>query len=122
MTTKSHPVLVVEDDADIRDAMVGLLEAKGYAVRAAGHGAEALAQLQAGSKPCIILLDLMMPVMDGWTFCSEKEKDPSLAPIPILVVSAVPRQDPRNTCVRAVEHLSKPLNVSKLLAAVERYC
>ena len=117
-----HPVLVVEDDVDIRDAMVDLLEAKGYSVSAAGHGAEALAQLQGGTRPCLILLDLMMPVMDGWTFCTEKEKDPSLAEIPILVVSAVPRQDPRNSCVRAVSHLSKPLEVDKLLAAVERYC
>jgi CheY-like chemotaxis protein len=122
MTTGSHPVLVVEDDADIRDAMVGILEAKGYTVSAASHGAEALAQLQAGSAPCIILLDMMMPVMDGWTFCQETEKDPSLAAIPIVVMSAVARQDPRNAGVRAVEHLSKPINVGKLLSAVERYC
>ncbi len=122
MTTKAHPVLVVEDDADIRDAMVSILESEGYSVCAACHGADALAQLQAGSRPCIILLDLMMPVMDGWTFCEEREKDPSLAAIPVLVLSAVARQDPRNARMRAVEHLSKPLNVDKLLAAVERYC
>jgi CheY-like chemotaxis protein len=122
MSTEAHPVLVVEDDADVRDAMVGILESKGYAVCAASHGAEALAQLQAGNRPCIILLDLMMPVMDGWTFCEEREKDPSLAAIPIVVLSAVSRHDPRNTRMRAVEHLSKPLNIDKLLAAVGRYC
>jgi CheY-like chemotaxis protein len=122
MTTASHPVLVVEDDADIRDAMVGILEAEGYAVCAAVHGADALAQLKAGSRPCIILLDLMMPVMDGWAFCEEREKDPELAAIPILVLSAVARHDPRNARVRALDHLPKPLNIDKLLAAVERYC
>jgi CheY-like chemotaxis protein len=122
MATTAHPVLVVEDDADIRDAMIGILEAEGYAVRGACHGAEALAELQAGSRPCIILLDLMMPVMDGWAFCREREKDPALATIPIVVVSAVARHDPRNACVRAVEHLTKPIDVAKLLATVERYC
>jgi CheY-like chemotaxis protein len=122
MATQPHPVLVVEDEVDIRDAMVSILEAQGYTVCAASHGAEALEQLQAGSKPCIILLDLMMPVMDGWAFCLEREKDPELAAIPIVVVSAVARQDPRNARVRAVDHLTKPINVGKLLAAVERYC
>jgi CheY-like chemotaxis protein len=122
MPTTPHPVLVVEDDADIRDAMIGILEAEGYAVRGARHGAEALAELRAGSRPCIILLDLMMPVMDGWAFCQEREKDPALAAIPIVVVSAVAPHDARNACVRAVEHLAKPLDVAKLLAAVERYC
>ena len=122
MAAHLHPVLVVEDDADIREAMVEILESKGYAVCAASHGAEALAQLKAGSRPCIILLDLMMPVMDGWTFCQETGKDPALATIPILIVSAVTRQDPRNTCVRAVDHLTKPLNFGKLLATVELYC
>ena len=122
MAHTPHPVLVVEDDADIRDAMVGILESAGYAVCAASHGGEALAQLQAGSKPCIILLDLMMPVMDGWTFGEEKEKNPSFAEIPIVVVSAVSRNDPRNARMRAVDHLPKPLNIDKLLATVERFC
>jgi CheY-like chemotaxis protein len=122
MTPTHHPVLVVEDDADIRDAMVSILESAGYAVWAASHGAEALAQLQAGNRPCIILLDLMMPVMDGWTFGEEKEKDPSLSQIPIVVVSAVSRHDPRNARMRAVDHLPKPLNIDKLLATVERFC
>lgn len=75
-------VLVVEDDDDVRDMMVELLEAGGYTALIARHGEEALAQLRAGQRPCIILLDLMMPVMDGWTFCDEVQKDPALAGIP----------------------------------------
>src|SRR5262245_62128839 len=90
---RAHPVLVVEDEPDIRDMMTALLEAQGYTVFGARHGGEALAHLQAGSLPCIILLDLMMPVMDGWTFCQEAQKVPAFASIPIVVVSAVSRQD-----------------------------
>jgi CheY-like chemotaxis protein len=122
MSGEDHSVLVVEDDADIRDAMVGILESEGYTVSAASHGADALAQLQAGNRPCLILLDLMMPVMDGWTFCREKAKDPAYASIPIVVVSAITRQDPRNAGLKPVDHLFKPVDVGKLLATVGRYC
>jgi len=122
MVDQRHPVLVIEDEPDIRDVMVEILESAGYAVSAASHGAEALAYLKAGSRPCIILLDLMMPVLDGWTFSQEKQRDPELATIPVVVVSAVARQDPRNANMNAVEHLAKPLNIGKLLAAVEHYC
>jgi CheY-like chemotaxis protein len=120
--TAEHPVLVVEDEPDIRDLMVAILESEGYAVRAAADGAEALAQLQLGSPPCVILLDLMMPVMDGWTFCREMQKIPELAGIPVVVVSAVSKQDPRNPCAGAVEHIPKPIEIGALLAAVERLC
>ena len=102
--------------------MVEILESEGYTVFAARDGAEALARLQLGQEPCLILLDLMMPVMDGWTFCQEREKDASLSKIPLVVVSAVSRNDPRNAQMRAVEHLPKPLNIVKLLASVERHC
>jgi two-component system, chemotaxis family, chemotaxis protein CheY len=123
MTGAAHCVLVVEDDVDIRDAIIGILETEGYDACGAGHGAHALTKLRSAPvKPCLILLDLMMPVMDGWTFCVEKQNDPSLAAIPVVVVSAVARHDPRNASVRAVGHLSKPLDVDKLVAAVERHC
>jgi CheY-like chemotaxis protein len=117
-----RPVLLVEDDEDIRETMIAVLESRGYSVRAANHGGEALAQLQTGSTPCIILLDLMMPVMDGWAFCREKDKDPALAAIPLVVVSAVSQQDPRNACIRAVDHVAKPVDIRQLLATIERYC
>ena len=123
MNTLPHGVLVVEDDSDIRDAVIEILEAKGYAASGAGHGAEALAKLRTGRQTfCLILLDMMMPVMDGWSFCAEVAKDPALASIPVVVLSAVARNDPRNAAVVAVEHLRKPLDVPKLLATVERYC
>lgn len=122
MSQQIHPVLVVEDENDIRELMAAILESAGYTVSVARHGAEALAYLKGGSRPCIILLDLMMPVMDGWTFYSEKQKDPEIAAIPILVVSAVDRQDPRNGVMKAVAHLPKPLDIGNLLAAVGIHC
>jgi CheY-like chemotaxis protein len=122
MSDKQHPILIVEDDVEIREAMSELLESRGYAVSVARHGAEALEQLRAGSRPCIILLDLMMPVMDGWTFCQETERDPAFAAIPILIVSAVTRLDPRTAHVRSVAQLSKPLNFDDLLAALAVHC
>ncbi|HTV18000.1 MAG TPA: response regulator [Polyangiaceae bacterium] len=122
MTRHDGPVLVVEDEPDIREMMVALLESRGYAVAAAADGADALAQLRAGRAPCLILLDLMMPVMDGWTFCREKGRDPALAGIPVIVVSAVSRQDRRNQALPVVEHISKPIQVESLLAAVARFC
>ena len=122
MSDRQHPILIVEDDVEIREAMSELLESRGYAVSVARHGAEALEQLRAGSRPCIILLDLMMPVMDGWTFCQETERDPAFAAIPILIVSAVTRLDPRTAHVRSVAQLSKPLNFDDLLAALALHC
>jgi len=119
---EGHCVLVVDDEEDIREAVVLILESNGYTARGAEHGADALALLRAGFKPCVILLDLTMPIMDGWTFCEETGKDPTLAALPIVVVSAVAPQDSRDGRVRAVERLRKPLDVAKLLGAVERYC
>jgi CheY-like chemotaxis protein len=119
---EAHCVLVVEDDPDIREAMTLILEGAGYTVRGAEHGAEALARLREGLTPCVILLDLTMPVMDGWTFCEETEKDPALATVPIVVVSAVPRKSTRDSSARAVARLTKPLDVRKLLVELERHC
>lgn len=117
-----HCVLVVEDDPDTREAMTLILEGTGYSVCAAEHGAEALARLRGGLTPCVIVLDLTMPVMDGWTFCEETQKDPALATVPIVVVSAVPRKAAPDSTARAVARLTKPLDVRKLLVEVERHC
>jgi CheY-like chemotaxis protein len=122
MTADGHCVLVVEDDPDIREAMLLILEGAGYRVCGAEHGADALARLRAGLTPCAIVLDLTMPVMDGWAFCEETEKDPALATVPIVVVSAVPRRATADSSSRAVARLTKPLDVAKLLVTLERHC
>ncbi len=110
-------VLLVEDDKDIRDAVSALLESEGYTVLTAGNGKEALQVLEQG-EPCVVLLDLMMPVMSGWDFMNEVKKDKRLEDIPVVVVSAYSERKAEG--VRRV--LKKPLDVPKLLAAVAEYC
>jgi two-component system chemotaxis response regulator CheY len=82
------PILLVEDHADLREAMTSLLEASGYAVVAAADGDEALDRLRRGTAPCLIVLDLEMPRKNGWEFRSEQIHDPKLAAIPTIVSSA----------------------------------
>jgi CheY-like chemotaxis protein len=113
------PVLVVEDDPDQREAIVLALESEGYTVVTAGTGVEALEVLDAGAKPCMILLDLMMPEMDGVQFRSEQLKSPSLAHIPVVVVSAFGQQT-RAKYLQVADYLRKPLELGQLLTVVER--
>src|SRR3954465_3150851 len=78
-------VLVVDDDDAIREALCDLLDAAGFATVGARHGLDALKVLAASTlAPTFILLDLMMPVMDGWAFCQSREKSPSLSQIPVI--------------------------------------
>jgi CheY-like chemotaxis protein len=110
-------VLLVEDDADIREAVSSVLEAEGYTVLTAENGAQALAILERG-QPCVVLLDLMMPVMSGWEFMRVVKENQRLVDMPVVVVSAYSERKAEG--VRRV--LKKPLDVSKLLAAVAEYC
>src|SRR5690242_9166848 len=86
----STSLLVVEDDRDVRDSLVEHLRDRGCDVVAAWNGQEALAHLRGNALPDLILLDLMMPVMDGWQFRVEQKRDPQLASIPVLAMSADP--------------------------------
>src|ERR1043165_9927085 len=83
------PVLIVEDDEDLREMMAQLLTLEGYQAAAVANGREALEYLHDSEKPHVILLDLMMPVMDGWEFRRKQQADPSLAPVPVIVLSAL---------------------------------
>ncbi|HEX5658510.1 MAG TPA: response regulator, partial [Polyangiales bacterium] len=87
-STSRTSILIVDDDADIREALVDVLTDHGYPTHAVPHGAAALAALQAGLRPCLILLDLMMPVMDGITFRQRQLAEPDLKELPVLVISA----------------------------------
>jgi CheY-like chemotaxis protein len=83
-------ILIVEDDAPIREMLVEILEDEGYPVQGASNGQEAFAALRTiPTLPKLVLLDLMMPVMDGWTFRQKQLQDPLLRGIPIIVLSAV---------------------------------
>jgi CheY-like chemotaxis protein len=81
-------ILVVEDDHDVRLAIVELLDDEGYRTRTARNGVEALSQLDRATPPRMILLDLMMPVMDGWTFRARQLANPAWSRIPVVVMSA----------------------------------
>jgi len=111
--------LVVEDDEELRDAMLELLRGFGRGAIGAADGQQALGILRRGIEPCVILLDLMMPRMDGWTFRREQMRDRRLARIPVIVVSA--DSDPlRGGSLRGTEVLSKPLNLDRLLELLKR--
>src|SRR5262245_43368027 len=86
----AQAVLVVADSIDTRDSLAFLLRrVGGYQVSTAADGQEALDRLRAGPRPGLILLDLLMPAMDGWEFCRRLRQDPALASIPVVVVSGV---------------------------------
>ncbi len=108
-------VLVVDDDPDIRSALTSVLEVEGYSVVSATHGGEALEQLRT-CRPQLIVLDLMMPVMDGPTFMAAKNSDPTISAIPILVMTATTRQRIEG----ATGFLRKPFDLETFLTAVAR--
>ncbi len=109
-------VLVVEDDAFARRAMEQILRGHGYAVRGAADGRAALAAARA-DRPDVILLDLVMPVADGWEVCRRLARDPGLAAIPVVVVSAAEREEAPG---RAAAYLRKPVTAEQLLEAVRQ--
>ena len=86
-TAASELILIVDDDAELRDAMRMLLELGGYSVETACDGTQALDGLRSGLQPRLILLDLMMPGMDSFQFVNEKRQDPQLCRIPVIIYS-----------------------------------
>ncbi len=115
-----RPILLVDDDAGIREALAEVLAFEGFAVHVAQNGREALEWLHENSGPCIVLLDLMMPVMDGRTFLSIRSTDPYLSKIPVLVISADAgcRELTKAHAVSGV--FPKPLALDRLIAAIDQ--
>ncbi len=114
-------LLVVDDDLDIRDALQDVLELEGYAVLLAADGLEALSQLRRGeSPPHLILLDLMMPRMDGFAFREALRHEPALAGIPVLVASADLDVKGAAEGLGVAGWLRKPLDLKELLHTVKR--
>ena len=115
------PVLIVEDDADLREMMAQLLQLEGFDAHTVANGREALDYLKDdGAPPRLILLDMMMPVMDGWEFRREQQRSPKLAEVPVIVLSALDQT--RVGDIGAVAFLKKPLDFDRLLDLVRRYC
>ncbi len=116
------PILVVEDDPDIRSGVAEVLREEGYEVATAADGRQALDWLRTGNVPSLILLDLMMPVMDGWEFRSEQLRDPNAARIPVIVLSGAGDVRQHATSLAADGFLVKPLDVEELFGAAKRFC
>jgi CheY-like chemotaxis protein len=116
-----EPVLIVEDDEDCREMLAALLVAHGYRIVTAENGAEALTVARQ-HQPCLILLDLMMPVMDGEDFRRTQLADPQIRDIPIVVVSARIGAAEIADRLGAVGVIPKPLDLDQVAATIEEVC
>jgi CheY-like chemotaxis protein len=115
----ARTILVVEDDNELRTALVEILAGEGFIVEEARNGLEGLRKLRAGLSPAVILLDLMMPVMDGWQFLAERRRDARLRAYPVVVMSAV---DQASRPPPADDFLSKPAGLDAILAIIDTHC
>jgi len=116
-------ILLIEDEPDLRETLRDLLELIGFQVETAANGREGLDKLDNLGHPCLIMLDLMMPVMNGWQFLENIRKDsrPDRAALPVVVVSAaadVTDVQSRYGC----RSLSKPVDIDRLLALAHQHC
>jgi Response regulators consisting of a CheY-like receiver domain and a winged-helix DNA-binding domain len=121
-TRESRRILIVEDDADLREALSEVLRDEGYAVTSAADGQEALDRLRRELRPSLILLDLTMPVMNGWQFRAEQRQDPDLSEIPVVVLSAGEHLAEQMQPLEIEDFVRKPIELGHLLQKIERYC
>ena len=115
----SRDILVVDDDADLRETLQLLLDDSGYGVTAVSSGQAALDRLKAGARPSLILLDLMMPEMNGWQFLERAQADAVLDGIPVVIMTAHRAADRLPAPSRQVLH--KPFDRAELLKAIARH-
>jgi CheY-like chemotaxis protein len=110
------PLLIVEDETAVRDTLTELVGKDGREVVTASDGQEALERLTEVPRPCLILVDLIMPRMNGWEFLQRKSADPLIADIPTIVLSGSGRP------AGAMHQLAKPVDIKRLLVLVDQYC
>ena len=121
MTTRE--VLVVEDDADLREGLSQALRDHGFGVTPTTNGQEALDLLRAGARPSVILLDLMMPELNGWQLAAALRRDPDLSRIPQVVISAYMDDTEQEALALPPDDcLRKPFHLRILIHALERHC
>ncbi|AEI64278.1 response regulator [Corallococcus macrosporus] len=124
--TSSGPLLIVEDDADIRAALQDYLEMHGHVVRVASNGREALEALAHPPRPALMVLDMALPVMDGHRVLTTRKTSEALAEVPVIILSAgMAAMNPRDRAVYASMYnvaafLKKPVEPRQLLEAIER--
>jgi CheY-like chemotaxis protein len=112
--------LLVEDDFDVREALVETLRDRGYDVESAGDGEQALDLLHHGIRPGLILLDLMMPRMSGSEFRIAQQKDPKLSHLPVVLLSADGRMEEKARVLQVQGAIRKPIDLDELFAVIER--
>jgi CheY-like chemotaxis protein len=114
-------VLIVEDDRDARESLCALIETEGYSCRSASDGQEALRILR-DSGACVVVLDIFMPVMNGFEFLLAKSRDPALAQLPVVVISADAAAARRAAGGGVTAALTKPVDHDRLLALIRHHC
>ncbi|HEY8731200.1 MAG TPA: response regulator [Candidatus Limnocylindria bacterium] len=119
MAVRNVNVLVVDDQEAIRDTLQTALDDEGFTVECAANGQEALDILQRW-KPCVILLDLMMPVMDGWAFRAEQQRTGNT--VPIVLLSAAGELGAHREALDAAMFIAKPFDIDHVISAIERIC
>lgn len=122
MSSISKKILVIEDDPYIRDAVSEILQLEGYSVLSAENGEAGLEQLRKDRATDLILLDLMMPIKDGFQFRREQEEDPRIAEIPVVLMSADESIVEKKIRIGAKSYVKKPIDMDKLLNTVRQYC
>jgi two-component system, chemotaxis family, chemotaxis protein CheY len=123
MKATEHTVVIVEDDEDLREGMAFLLARRGHKVVTAGDGREAVERLdQMEQPPCMIILDLMMPEMDGWQVRQWLLRSPSLAAVPVVLVSGVADVDEAARTMSVIDYLRKPVDFDKLYHLLSAHC
>lgn len=113
-------ILVVDDEPSLVEAISSVLEDEGYAVTTAPDGLVALRALHDGLRPCLAILDLMMPIMSGWELRAAMLADPTLADIPVAIVSAYARGE--MGILQASAIVQKPFELRELIELADRYC
>jgi CheY-like chemotaxis protein len=114
-------ILLVEDDFDVREALVETLREEGYRVDCAGDGAQALEYLRDGGRPGLILLDLMMPRMSGSEFRMVQKGNPVWRHLPVVLLSADGRMDEKARALEVDGAVKKPIDLEELLSVIERF-
>lgn len=118
-----HKILVVDDDREIRETVIEVLADAGYVAVGACDGADALEQLRGPDDDwCVVLLDLMMPNMDGRAFRAQQLKDPTIARVPVVIISATADVEQAAKELEVAAHCTKPLPLSKLVSLVQQFC
>ncbi len=120
--TATNPILVVDDETEMRDRLRLLLQLEGFAVETATNGRDALDQLQAGLRPCVIVMHLMMPVMNGVEFRQQQVQDPELARIPVITYSGLAELDRRRGASLGSVGSRAPKDIDGILALVRQHC